>query len=445
LPHVQEVIYPLIPRAELKDRINDAIQEPLDLDSRLWEVQTCTGFPVGQSGAIPLANSTQNNNSNSGEDNDVESLLFFRAHHCMADGVSLGALFGDLMDEGPEFQDKLTQAIQQFKAKRKKVPWWKRLIIFLYYWCWGTVRAICYQMYLYLASWSSRAANPWTVLRQSYSERKGLKPGEDVWEQRTLSWAEVAPLKEVKIVAEYYSRKTKSRVTINDVFCSCVSAAVVKQLQYHRAVNPMLKSKLELPYMNLVIPVHLHGGVLLPGQSMGNKIGAMVSRVPAEAGNNSTTLTSPGENAQSRLMQVSKVLSERKQTPAAVLSYFMASFMGYWMSGTSPSSLEMDTDESSSSWTPWLFEKAHANASVVVTNVRGPDQLMHLGGRPVQATLGFLPLPPGIPIGIVVSSYNQTVSLTVTAEPWAVPDADQFLEWVANEYQNLKSQVDGKV
>jgi hypothetical protein len=41
-----------------------------------------------------------------------------------------------------------------------------------------------------------------------------------------------------------------------------------------------------------------------------------------------------------------------------------------------------------------------------------------------------------------VSSYNQRVSLSVTAEPWAVPDADQFLEWVSEEYQTLLDQVD---
>ena len=50
---------------------------------------------------------------------------------------------------------------------------------------------------------------------------------------------------------------------------------------------------------------------------------------------------------------------------------------------------------------------------------------------------GFLPLPPGIPVGVVVMSYAGVVSLTVTAQPWAVPDADQFLVWMLEEYQRL--------
>ena len=90
---------------------------------------------------------------------------------------------------------------------------------------------------------------------------------------------------------------------------------------------------------------------------------------------------------------------------------------------------------------PWLFENAHANASVVVTNVRGPDRVVHLDGREVVGTLGFLPLPPGIPIGMVIQSYANTLTLTIMAEPWAVPDADLFLSWIVEEYQALKRQA----
>ena len=50
---------------------------------------------------------------------------------------------------------------------------------------------------------------------------------------------------------------------------------------------------------------------------------------------------------------------------------------------------------------------------------------------------GFVPLAPGIPIGVIVGSYNGTVQLTVTAQPWAVPDADRFLTWIMEEYLDL--------
>lgn len=153
---------------------------------------------------------------------------------------------------------------------------------------------------------------------------------------------------------------------------------------------------------------------------MGNKIGAIVSQVPAEA----------AEGASERLHQVHDTLWNRKQTPTAALSYIIAQTFG----GTLGTLLGPRL-------TSWLFSKAHANASVVVTNVRGPETAAHLGGRKVEANLGFLPLPPGVPIGLVVMSYDQKITLTVMAEPWAVPDADRFLTWVVEEYQELVQEA----
>ena len=148
--------------------------------------------------------------------------------------------------------------------------------------------------------------------------------------------------------------------------------------------------------------------------------------------------------AQERLLQVHSVLNARKQTPVAVLSYMMAGLMGYLSPSSSNESnaTGYSVGSSESSWTPWIFRKAHANASLVVTNVRGPEFLMHMEGRPVHAVLGFLPLPAGVPVGLVVKSYNNEISLTVTAEEYAVPDADQFLGWVKEEYEFLKQRAD---
>jgi len=513
--NVRDVLFPAIPVAELKCRINDAsLYEPLDLTTRLWEAWTATGGAIGQSGAIatPTANeiisSSNNSDDNSDETSNVESLLLFRAHHCMADGVSLAALFGDLMDEGPEMQAEIQRQIRAYKNTKRSTPWWKKLLFFLYYWVWGSLKALAYQAYLFAASWYDQFTHddPWMLLKAIYDERRrtGSRSSTDdatatadpnanananTPSPRSLSWMTVATVDEVKKVTQFYSNvhkkqtgnKKSNKITINDVFCSCVSAAIVKQLQYHRAINPQLlhdahvpplassngqqqqqQKQLSLPLINLIIPVHLQGGILLPGQSMGNKIGAMVSRIPGESlaktfqknKNNNMANTSiehndPAALAQERLIQVHSVLNERKQTPVAVLSYLMAGVMGYLSSSSSSSSsadnnssTSSSVGSSSSSWTPWLFRKAHANASVVVTNVRGPESIVHMEGRPVHVFFGFLPLPAGVPVGLTVTSYDKRINLTVTAEEWAVPDAERFLGWVRDEYELLKQRAD---
>jgi len=459
--NVRDRMYPKIPVGELKDRINDAsLYEPLDLNSRLWEAWTATGGAVGQSGAISPNEIIED--STKGDEKAVESLLLFRAHHCLGDGVSLGALFGDLMDEGPEMQAKIQAQIKIYKKKKKGTPWWKKLLFVLYYWMWGTMKALLYQAYLFAISWYDQYEHddPWIILKSIYDEkRKTLNNGKKNQSvpPRSLAWETVAPVDEVKKVADFYSRMNKrengkkSKVTINDVFCSCASAAVVKQLAYHRAVNPkLLNQRLSLPSMNLIIPVHLQGGILLPGQGMGNKIGAMVSRIPGEhiaKKNKKFGHSDRAVLAQERLIKVHSVLNARKQTPIAVLSYFMAGIMGYLSPSSSNDAVTNNATgysvgSSTSSWTPWLFRKAHANASLVVTNVRGPEHLMHMEGRPVRAVLGFLPLPAGVPVGLVVNSYDGKMSLTVTAEEYAVPDADQFLGWVKEEYELLKKRAE---
>lgn len=399
-PKVEEAMsYPVVYRAELKDWIADATVQPLSLSESLWQARTATGGAIGQSGAIGKIQAERIRKER--PEDAVESLLLFRAHHCMADGVSLGAIFGDFMDEGEEFQALIAQKVKEYKKKKKS--WWKRLQMLVLYWWWGSIRAFSYQIYLYLQTWVT--SDPWKLL-QAHVEGTFTQP-------RNLSWVQIASVSEVKEVAEYFSQHTRGKVTVNDIFCSCVSAAIAKLLKFHKASYPDLN--LSLPLMNLVIPVHMQGGILLPGQPMGNKIGAMVNRIPAEAA------TDP----ENRLQRVHDVLWNRKQTPAAVWSFLAAKLFG-------------GIGSRLGGLTPWLFQKAHANASVVVTNVRGPETHLHLGGRRVETTLGFLPLPPGIPIGMVVYSYANGITLSVTAEPWAVPDADLFLSWVAEEYQALK-------
>ena len=445
--HVKEIFFPLIYRTELKALIDDAITQPLNLLEGLWQVRIATGGNIGQSGALSHSRLGERGNSYKGS---VESLLMFRAHHCMADGVSLSAIFTDLVDEAPELHAQMEYLIQQYKtsSRKKRKSLWKRLLILIHYWWWGTIRAVLYQCNLYIQMWMASSANPWIVLENQYYNNEKNKKGDMDRTKRTLSWCEVATVDQVKQVAKHFSNQLNSkssmqqRITINDIFASCVSAAIAKLVEYHRQTKPHL-SLPTMSHMNLVMPVHMQGGILLPGQSLGNKIGAMVCRIPAEVEKEQTQYHKEGESdlpssvrsRENRLRQVHEQVTAIKQTPAAFWSYLTAKAFGsLGFGGGAPS------EDGGGTVMSWLFSKAHANASAVLTNVRGPDKAVHLGGRKIETTLGFLPLPPGIPVGVVVSSYAGNVTLSVTGEPWAVPDADLFLLWVVEEYQALLRQ-----
>ena len=56
----------------------------------------------------------------------------------------------------------------------------------------------------------------------------------------------------------------------------------------------------------------------------------------------------------------------------------------------------------------------------------------------------ILPLPPGIGIGVVVSTYNGKIFLTIDADSRIVPDADRFLGFMLEEYEVLKNETIGR-
>ena len=433
--HVKEIFFPMVYRTELKALIDDAITQPLNLLEGLWQVRIATGGKIGQSGALSQARLKDESESHTGSKEHVESLLMFRSHHCMADGVSLSAIFTDLVDEAPELHAQMQRLVQQYKTARRKMQksLWKRLLNLIRYWWLGTIMAVLHQCNLYLQMLLT--TTPWDLLEDDYFNDEKIKKGSSNRTKRTISWCEVATVDQVKQVSKYFSNQStqQHRFTINDIFASCVSAAIARLIEYHRQTKPHLPIS-TMPHMNLVMPVHMQGGVLLPGQSLGNKIGAIVCRIPAEMHEDKGSDAS-STSRQDRLRQVHDRVFAIKQTPAAILSYLTAKTFGYLgIGGGSPIDADGDTVMS------WLFSKAHANASAVLTNVRGPDKPMHLGGRKIETTLGFLPLPPGIPVGVAVSSYAGNITLSVTGEPWAVPDADLFLLWVVEEYQALLKQ-----
>jgi hypothetical protein len=100
--------------------------------------------------------------------------------------------------------------------------------------------------------------------------------------------------------------------------------------------------------MHITIPVHLSGGVLLPGQQLGNNLGAFVARLPA-----TTEIDSV-----SRLLAVHDELNYLKRTPAAFVSFLLAKSLSY-SAYILPQTL-----------TSWVFRRASAGSSAVVTNVR---------------------------------------------------------------------------
>lgn len=423
--HVKDTVHPSSYRTDLRMRIERLLTEPLDLTEKLWEVFISSGrlgssgaisrLKVGRTAAPGIADTGSATNGGAGQ----ESLLLFRSHHTLADGVSLISALGDLVDEAEEIRDMIKAEIKRRKDKAKALSLLRRLLRSLQKLIWfllGSIQSMVHQTYLL-----------WTTPQNPFEEAlgDGLKEMQAIaGSGRSISWCDAAPLDEAKAVA----RSVGPRVTVNDVFVSCVSAAVTRQLEEHRERAAVMKEAatgqtqgIEVVHpaksvINVVVPVHLMGGIIPEGHSVGNKIGAFVARVPAHMEVDSTT------PASDRLLSVHSSLASVKRSPAPILSYLAARFAADYL----PEGLAKR-----------LFRGANANAAVAISNARGFDRKVHIDGRPLESAHGFLPLPPGLPCGVVVQSYAGVVSISVTAEKWAVPDADRFVGWVLDEYVAL--------
>ena len=69
--------------------------------------------------------------------------------------------------------------------------------------------------------------------------------------------------------------------------------------------------------------------------------------------------------------------------------------------------------------------------SMIVTAMPGPRQQQHMGGQVVRGVGGLLPLPPGVALTIGALRWTQTLTVTVLADPAALPDLSPVRERLA--------------
>ncbi len=287
--HVVETIHPMVYRQDLKRRIESLVSSVMDVKDKLWEVQISNG-ELGSSGAISKRNVEEIEKRNAADTTSTtskkETVLLFKCHHSLGDAVSLVAALGDLLDEAEDIKEQIRKEIARRRKLKKKggvlskmLNSVKKLIWFLF----GSIHALMRHGYLILTT----RTNPFLAVL-GLTQEEGLELAKL---GRSVSWCDVASVEEVKTLAKILGGP---KATVNDVFVSCVSAAVARQLEEHRKKVIAQKGDSEVyrdtkqPRINVVIPSHLAGGILPPGRGIGNLIG--VSRMAAMARHKTFTL-----------------------------------------------------------------------------------------------------------------------------------------------------------
>ncbi|GMH90190.1 hypothetical protein TrST_g12937 [Triparma strigata] len=382
-------------RLETSRIIESMIYAPLPLSASgepfLWSARVCQGPITSTSPGFNLKTASEAIESGRTE----ESYIFFKASHILGDGVSLGNVLIDLSDEAPELNQKITDMVKRRRRRgggkrgflQKLVKAFRKLAWFIA----GCFKFFKHQLLLTL----DNRRNPFEAILRSAKEAN-----------RTLSWTtSPIPLTALKKICGHYN------CTVNDLFVTCVSLAVKRQLR-ELGVNGGEEGK----NIGVVIPVHLQGGVLLEGQSIGNRIGAVNASIGVE-----------GNDRTKALVSAKGSLKILKETPAPLISYLMAKVITLPFVPVAVASMGL--------------KFGIGGACVAISNVRGPESKLHIDGRTVENVVGFVPPPPGVPIGVVVQSYNGGVCLSVNGDGRCVPDGDKFLAWVLQELGGYAEEV----
>lgn len=212
---------------------------------------------------------------------------------------------------------------------------------------------------------------------------------------KRIAWCAPLPLPEVKAVAGAFS------CSVNDVLVACVAGALRAWLQAEGEV-PAGQA------LRALVPVNLRPPG--PVMELGNRFGLVFLDLPVDV-----------EDPVERVHAVHQAMSELKTSQQPLLAFGLLAGMGL-----APEFLKER-----------ILDALAANASIVITNVHGPEQARFLAGRRIARELFWVPQSGGIGIGASILSYDGQVSFGVMADVRRVPEPGEIASRFAAEFEAL--------
>jgi WS/DGAT/MGAT family acyltransferase len=77
----------------------------------------------------------------------------------------------------------------------------------------------------------------------------------------------------------------------------------------------------------------------------------------------------------------------------------------------------------------------------MATNVPGPQTSWYLAGHEVTEWVCAIPLAGNLGLGVVITSYNQQVFISLTAEPRLLPDVERLKELIEETFEEMRKRL----
>lgn len=317
----------------------------------------------------------------------TRSALIARVHHVIVDGTAAMLMLGALSDEAASGsllkvpKEEIDKKVAEVKARAVG----------------GCGPAgLCYGISKVLCKYAADLLRP-----EPPSPFRGLTSA-----GRSVAWS--------KADAEASIRAARARgCTFNDLWMSCLCFAMGEYMR-----------KRQLPTDGVTLtaglPVSLHPPILPPevGNAVGNRFGFLVVQLPLADFCDAADGTAGRE---ARLLAVHATLMEAKRTPEPLVAHALAG-----LSGCLPAPFVNCA----------LGKAGNARTSVILSNVRGPPDMLHIGGMALGELFGFLPTPPGVGLGVGIGTYAGQCALSVTCDRALLGDAaDELLGAMLAEHE----------
>jgi WS/DGAT/MGAT family acyltransferase len=211
-----------------------------------------------------------------------------------------------------------------------------------------------------------------------------------------VAWADPLVLDEVRTVGRVLG------CTVNDVLIATLAGGLGRYLESRGESTGGLS-------VRAAVPVNLRPPAASP-PGLGNHFGLAFVDLPVG-------IRHPLE----RLYAVHDGMQHLKASPQAAAVLGLFSVVG---------SLPAAAEEAALAW-------FGAKASLVASNVRGPDRPLHLAGVPVSQLLFWVPQTADIGLGVSMFTYQDSVQLGIIADRAVIPDPNTLVSIIRTEFDRL--------
>lgn len=224
--------------------------------------------------------------------------------------------------------------------------------------------------------------------------------GPELAGEKKVAWTRPVPLERVKTI------KNRLGATVNDVLLAAVSGAFRRYVASH-------PTETELRRVRVSMPVNVRPPSETP--KLENKFAAVMFDLPIEVG-----------DLRARLDETKRRMGALKRSVEPMIYYGAVNVLLKILPR---------------SWSHWLVDFYARKCTAVLSNVPGPQEVLHVAGCRVRGMLFWVPQRANIGLGISILSFSGDVRIGIFSDVRVMSEPSAFVDAVEAELDLLEDLI----